>query len=115
MEVQAVMTEMGRSARAAARVLASSSVEQRNEALLQIRAEIAAGRDAILAANEMDLEQGRESGLEAALLDRLALTPAQLDVLEQGSYRRYVGHAQDAVGHRRWHHACASWCDRHDL
>ena len=78
------MTEMGRSARAAARVLASSSVEQRNEALMQIRAEIAADRDAILAANEMDLEQGRESGLEAALLDRLALTPAQLDVLEQG-------------------------------
>ena len=78
------MTEMGRSARAAARVLASSSVEQRNEALLQIRAAIAADRKGILAANEMDLEQGRESGLEAALLDRLALTPAQLDVLEQG-------------------------------
>ena len=78
------MTEMGRSARAAARVLASSSVEQRNEALLQIRAAIAADRDAILAANEMDLGQARESGLEAALLDRLALTPAQLDVLEEG-------------------------------
>ena len=78
------MTEMGRSARAAARVLASSSVEQRNEALLQIRAAIAADRHAILAANEMDLEQGRESGLGAALLDRLALTPSQLDVLEHG-------------------------------
>jgi glutamate-5-semialdehyde dehydrogenase len=75
---------MGRSARTAARVLASSSVEQRNEALLQIRAAIAADRDAILAANERDLEQGRETGLEAALLDRLALTPAQLDVLEEG-------------------------------
>ena len=48
------MTQMGRLARAAARVLASSSVEQRNEALLQIRAAIAADRDAILAANEMD-------------------------------------------------------------
>ena len=78
------MKQMGRLARAAARVLASSSVEQRNEALLQIRAAIAADRDAILAANEMDLEQARESGLEAALLDRLALTPAQLGVLEEG-------------------------------
>ena len=84
MDIQVAMTEMGRSARAAARVLASSSVEQRNEGLLQIRAAIAADRDAILAANERDLEQGRESGLEAALLDRLALTPAQLDVLEEG-------------------------------
>ena len=84
MDAQAVMKQMGRLARAAARVLASSSVEQRNEALLQIRAAIAADRDAILAANEMDLEQARESGLEAALLDRLALTPAQLGVLEEG-------------------------------
>jgi glutamate-5-semialdehyde dehydrogenase len=84
MDIQAAMTEMGRSARTAARVLASSSVEQRNEALLQIRAAIAADREAILAANERDLEQGREIGLEAALLDRLALTPAQLDVLEEG-------------------------------
>ena len=84
MDAQAMMTEMGRSARVAARLLASSSVEQRNDALLQIRAAIAADRDAILAANEMDLEQARESGLEAALLDRLALTPAQLGVLEEG-------------------------------
>ena len=84
MDIQAVMTEMGRSAHAAARVLASSTVEHRNEALKKIRAEIAADRDAILEANEMDLEQGRETGLEAALLDRLALTPAQLDVLEEG-------------------------------
>ena len=84
MDIRAAITEMGRSARAAARVLASSSVERRNEALLQIRAAIAADRDAILAANERDLQQGRESGLEAASLDRLALTPAQLDVLEEG-------------------------------
>ena len=84
MDAQTVMTQMGRLARAAARVLASSSVEQRNEALLQIRAAIATDRDAILAANEMDLDQAHESGLEAALLDRLALTPAQLGVLEEG-------------------------------
>ena len=78
------MAQMGRLARAAARVLTSSSVEQRNKALLSIRAAIADDRDAILAANEMDLEQARESGLKAALLDRLALTPAQLGVLEEG-------------------------------
>ena len=84
MDIRAAITEMGRSARAAARVLASSSVERRNEALLQIRTAIAADRDAILAANERDLDEGRKSGLEAAFLDRLALTPAQLDVLEEG-------------------------------
>ena len=84
MDIQTVMMDMGRAARAAARVVAASSVEQRNDALLQIRAAMAADRDAILAANEQDLEEGRKNGLEAALLDRLALTPAQLDVLQDG-------------------------------
>ena len=84
MDIQTVTMDMGRAARAAARVVAASTVEQRNDALLQIRAAIAADRDAILAANEQDLEEGRKNGLEAALLDRLALTPAQLDVLQEG-------------------------------
>ena len=78
------MTEMGRAARAAARVLAASSVEQRNEALRQIRAALSADRDAILAANARDLEDGQAQGLDAALLDRLALNASRLDVLEEG-------------------------------
>ena len=78
------MTEMGRAARAAARVLAASSVEERNDALRQIRAALSADRDAILAANARDLEDGQAQGLDAALLDRLALTASRLDVLEAG-------------------------------
>jgi len=78
------MTEMGRAARAAARVLAASSVDQRNDALLQIRATLSADRDAILAANARDLEDGRAQGLDSALLDRLALNASRLDVLEEG-------------------------------
>ena len=78
------MTEMGRAARAAARVLAASSVEERNDALRQIRAALSADRDAILAANARDLEDGEAQGLDAALLDRLALNGSRLDVLEAG-------------------------------
>ena len=78
------MTEMGRAAGAAARVLAASSVDQRNDALLQIRATLSADRDAILAANARDLEDGRAQGLDSALLDRLALNASRLDVLEEG-------------------------------
>jgi len=83
-DLQATMTEMGRAARAAARVLAASSVDQRNDALLQIRAALSADRDAILAANARDLEDGRAQGLDSALLDRLALNASRLDVLEEG-------------------------------
>ena len=78
------MTEMGRAARTAARVLAASSVEERNKALRQIRAALSADRDAILAANARDLEDGQAQGLDAALLDRLALNASRLDVLEEG-------------------------------
>ena len=78
------MTEMGRAARAAARVLAASSVKERNEALRQIRAALSADRDAILAANARDLEGGQAQGLDTALLDRLALNASRLDVLEAG-------------------------------
>ena len=83
-DLQATMTEMGRAARAAARVLAASSVEERNDALRQIRAALSADRDAILAANARDLEDGQAQGLDAALLDRLALNASRLDVLEAG-------------------------------
>ena len=84
MDIQTAMAEMGYAARAASRAVASASGEQRNAALIAIREAITANREAILAANEADLEQGRSSGLDAALMDRLALTPARLDALEEG-------------------------------
>ncbi|MEK9623650.1 MAG: aldehyde dehydrogenase family protein, partial [Halieaceae bacterium] len=84
MDIKAAMAEMGRAARDAARIVAAASVAQRNDALLQIRQALAADRENILAANERDLEAGRENGLDAALLDRLAVNAARLDVLEEG-------------------------------
>jgi len=74
MDIKAAMAEMGRAARDAARIVAAASVAQRNDALLQIRQALAADRENILAANERDLEAGRENGLDAALLDRLLST-----------------------------------------
>ena len=58
MDIQAAMVEMGRAARAAARIVAASDVEQRNEALLQTRVALADNRERILSANETDLEAG---------------------------------------------------------
>jgi glutamate-5-semialdehyde dehydrogenase len=75
---------MARAAKAASSVVANASVDQRNAALLAIKEAIARDRDAILMANQRDLEQGRISGLDEALLDRLALNPARLDAVEEG-------------------------------
>ena len=84
MEIATQIEEMARAAKAASPVVANASVDQRNAALLAIKESIAADRAAILEANERDLEQGRSSGLDEALLDRLALNPARLDAVEEG-------------------------------
>ena len=84
MDIRVAMAEMGRGARDAARLVAAASADQRNQALVEIQQALASDRDRILAANAQDLEAGRQNGLNAALLDRLAVTPARLDVLEEG-------------------------------
>ena len=84
MEIATQIEDMARAAKAASPVVANASVEQRNAALLAIREAIAEDREAILNANEQDLEQGRISGLDEALIDRLALNPARLDSVEEG-------------------------------
>ncbi len=84
MNIKFAMTEMGRAARDAERMVAGAGVEQRNQALIEIQRALASDRDRLLAANAQDLEIGRQSDLDAALLDRLAVTPARLDVLEEG-------------------------------
>ena len=84
MDIRVAMAEMGRAARDAARLVAAASADQRNQALVEIQQALASDRDQILAANAQDLEAGRQNGLDAALLDRLAVTPARLDVLEEG-------------------------------
>ena len=84
MDIAIHIEEMARAAKAASSLVANASVDQRNAALLAIREAIAEDRDALLAANDRDLEQGRSSGLDEALIDRLALNPARLDAVEEG-------------------------------
>lgn len=84
MDIATQIEDMARAAKTASPVVANASVDQRNAALLAIKEAIAEDREAILAANERDLEQGRVSGLDEALLDRLALNPARLDAVEEG-------------------------------
>lgn len=84
MDIAIHIEEMARAAKAASSLVANASVDQRNAALLAIREAIAEDRDALLTANDRDLEQGRSSGLDEALIDRLALNPARLDAVEEG-------------------------------
>ncbi|MAR91456.1 MAG: glutamate-5-semialdehyde dehydrogenase [Pseudomonadales bacterium] len=96
MDVTAYMAGLGQQARAAARQMAKANTGAKNAALVAIAQAISQQRERLLAANQQDLEQGRNNGLDAALLDRLELTPARLDNMVEGLHQ--VAALPDPVG-----------------
>lgn len=82
--VKEYMQRVGQQAKAAARVMRSVDTGVKNRALHAIADAIDAQRASIAEKNAIDLEQGRKAGLEPAMLDRLALTPARLDGMIEG-------------------------------
>jgi glutamate-5-semialdehyde dehydrogenase len=83
-DIAAAMGEIGRRARAAARVLALASAEQKNRALQLMAAAIRAQVSPILAANTEDVAEARTAGITGAFLDRLALDPARVEAVAEG-------------------------------
>ncbi|WP_420134214.1 glutamate-5-semialdehyde dehydrogenase [Rhodopseudomonas sp.] len=83
-ELSTLMTDLGRSARAAARVLALAPPEQKNRALEAMERAIRAHADKILAANAEDVADAKASGANSAFLDRLTLTPARVEAMAEG-------------------------------
>ena len=65
------MRDIGRGAKAAARVLALAPAAQKDRALAAMAQAIRAGRAEILAANAEDRRRGKAAGSTAAFLDRL--------------------------------------------
>jgi glutamate-5-semialdehyde dehydrogenase len=83
-DIAQYMIEVGHKARAASRILARASSGDKNAALLAIADDLDRNRIALAGANRKDLEAGAAKGLEAALLDRLELTPARIDGMIEG-------------------------------
>ena len=90
------MRQLGRDARAAARQLAATPAGIKNEALLGMARELDAAREILAAENAKDLAAGEKNGLDAAMLDRLALKPATIDGMIEGL--RQVAALPDPVG-----------------
>ncbi|EIU1681973.1 glutamate-5-semialdehyde dehydrogenase [Pseudomonas aeruginosa] len=93
------MSRLGRDARAASRLLARAATAQKNRALLAAADALDAARAELTIANEQDLAAGRANGLEPAMLDRLALTPARIDDMIEGL--RQVATLPDPIGEIR--------------
>ena len=95
-DLQAYMTDLGRRARAASAMIAKATTGQKNAALVAIAERIDSARETLLAANAQDMAAGREKGLDAALLDRLELTPARINAMLEGL--RQVTALDDPIG-----------------
>ncbi len=78
-DLAALMHDIGRRAKAAARVLALASPEQKDRALTAIAKAIRADAGAIIAANAEDMAEARANGTAASFLDRLELTPKRVE------------------------------------
>ncbi|MAY41831.1 MULTISPECIES: glutamate-5-semialdehyde dehydrogenase [unclassified Neptuniibacter] len=96
MNVQEYMIELGENARDAARLVAKADTNLKNQALLAMADAIDSSRPALTEANAIDLENGRNNGLDAAMLDRLELTDARIDTMIEGL--RQVATLPDPVG-----------------
>ncbi len=84
MDIQQYMQRLGEQARQASRAMARASSGDKDKALAAIANALRDHRDAILRANEKDQDAGRSNGLDAALLDRLALTADRFDGMVEG-------------------------------
>jgi glutamate-5-semialdehyde dehydrogenase len=80
-DVEALMAELGRRARAAMRGLGLASTEEKNAALCAMATAIRSAGALILAANSEDLAAATASGQTAAFIDRLALTPSRVEAI----------------------------------
>ncbi len=83
-DAETMIAEMARNARVASALLARTDTAGKAAALRAAAAAIRADGAAILSANAIDMAAGREKGLSAAMLDRLALDEKRLDGVAAG-------------------------------
>jgi glutamate-5-semialdehyde dehydrogenase len=96
MDIKAYMQSVGIGARDASRALARASSAVKNNALVAIANQLDVNRSAVLTANQVDMENGRNNGLNEALLDRLALDDGRINGMIEGLHQ--VSELPDPVG-----------------
>lgn len=95
-DIQSMMQELGRNAKAAAAQLATASSESKEAALLFAADQIWATRADIIEANAKDLDYGRDKGLSDAMMDRLTLDEARIQGMVDGL--RAIAAQTDPIG-----------------
>jgi glutamate-5-semialdehyde dehydrogenase len=96
MNIKDYMQNLGQQARAASRVLVTATTEQKNNALLAMASQLEAQAAFLKAENAKDLAAGKANGLDAAMLDRLAISDQGVAQMAEGL--RQIAGLVDPIG-----------------
>ena len=96
MNVKEYMNTLGQQARAASRELVKATTADKNRALLALADQLEQSAEQLKSENDKDLAQGKQNGLDAAMLDRLAITDAGIAGMAEGL--RQIANLQDPIG-----------------
>jgi glutamate-5-semialdehyde dehydrogenase len=91
-----LVADLADRARKASKTLISAGYSKRQGALLAIADALEANMNEILAANDLDIQRGKDNGLNSSLLDRLALSPERIKDIASGA--RQVAALDDPLG-----------------
>jgi len=95
-DIKTYILGVGEQARAASRQIGRAPAAAKNRALAAIATALESEAAALIAENAKDLESGRAKGLDAAMLDRLAITEKSVKSMAEGL--RQVAALADPVG-----------------
>ena len=96
MDATTIVADIAKKARTAARTLATSSVTERNQVLLNIADQLEKNLDLILEANQKDMQAAKSAGINSSLQDRLSLTPERVKAMAQAA--RDISKLSDPLG-----------------
>lgn len=94
--LESEVRDIAKRAKVASRALQNATSGVKNDVLNAIADALVAAADDVVAANRLDMEQGRERGLTPGLLDRLELTTDRIESI--ASALREVSALPDPVG-----------------
>ena len=112
-DLDGLMLELGRAARASARKLALSPRSQRDQALLAAAAALRARYADIVAVNAIDVAEARARGTAGSFIDRLTLDAARVEAItadmEQGGLRLHPDSARAILSGAGERHRGQRW------
>ncbi len=96
MDVKKAVIAQGKKAKEASRILANTTTDIKNKALLNIARKLEESMKKIISINDKDMSAGKETGLAKSLLNRLELNEKRINSMAKGL--REVAQLEDPVG-----------------